>query len=381
MLRREGLDTTPFISYIDTMSALVLIFVVMTAFIAIAFGLSKKAMLDAQQEVEQLRTRLAQVQDAEQTIYDLQAELELYRERLDAAGYENIQEIPARLEWRDAALTKQVLSNTGWSGHVTELPMYADWQNAQAAAEAQAKLAGASGQQALELQQKADRYDTVLKTAGYADIAEIPPKQEWEQQKIRLKSYQTLLTEAGFEGNIDTLYTFLEQWNQIILEMKRVFKVEASQPEAVLGKLKKLESFQKKIVIPVAQGSIFFGFGDVKIEDAFKKSLDTQIDDARKAIKSGSYDLIQIEGHTDNVPVREDNPQYRDNWELSTARAQAVAQYFIERGIPPEHIAVVGHAQYKPKTAGDSPEDRSQNRRIEIVFLNTSLLSLGVGEE
>ena len=80
------------------------------------------------------------------------------------------------------------------------------------------------------------------------------------------------------------------------------------------------------------------------------------------------------------MPVRGNNPQYHDNWELSSARAHAVAQYFIERGIAPEHIAVVGHAEYKPKERGDSPENRSQNRRIEIVFLNSSLLNLGVEE-
>lgn len=379
MQRRDAIDSSPFISYIDTLSAMVLIFIVMTAFMAISFALSKKAMFDAQNEAKSLREQLAGLQDAQQ-ISDLRAELEQFRERLDAAGYENIQEIPARLEWRDAALTKQILTNTGWVGNVAELPMYQDWQQVKTLSPEQLKTLKKTGDKLPELQQKVERYDAVLSKAGYADIAEIPSKDEWEQQNIRVKSYQSLLEEAGFEGNIDTLYGFLEQWNQIILEMRRVFKVSADEPEAVLSKLKKLESLQKKIVIPVAQGNIFFGFGDVKIEDSFKKMLDKNIEEARLAIKSGTYDLIQIEGHTDNVPVRGNNPQYHDNWELSSARAHAVAQYFIERGIAPEHIAVVGHAEYKPKERGDSPEKRSQNRRIEIVFLNSSLLNLGVEE-
>lgn len=379
MQRRDAIDSSPFISYIDTLSAMVLIFIVMTAFMAISFALSKKAMFDAQNEAKSLREQLAGLQDAQQ-ISDLRAELEQFRERLDAAGYENIQEIPARLEWRDAALTKQILTNTGWVGNVAELPMYQDWQQVKTLSPEQLKTLKKTGDKLPELQQKVERYDAVLSKAGYADIAEIPSKDEWEQQNIRVKSYQSLLEEAGFEGNIDTLYGFLEQWNQIILEMRRVFKVSADEPEAVLSKLKKLESLQKKIVIPVAQGNIFFGFGDVKIEDSFKKMLDKNIEEARLAIKNGTYDLIQIEGHTDNVPVRGNNPQYHDNWELSSARAHAVAQYFIERGIAPEHIAVVGHAEYKPKERGDSPEKRSQNRRIEIVFLNSSLLNLGVEE-
>ena len=114
-------------------------------------------------------------------------------------------------------------------------------------------------------------------------------------------------------------------------QMKRVFKVATNEPEQVLKKLKRLESLQKKVVIPVAQGSIFFGSGQIKIRDEFKHILDAHIEDARATIKNGTYDLIQIEGHTDTVPVRSNNPLYKDNWELSSARAHAVAQYFIER--------------------------------------------------
>jgi hypothetical protein len=64
----------------------------------------------------------------------------------------------------------------------------------------------------------------VLVKAGYANIAEIPPKEEWELSQDRLTSYQNLLEDVGFHGNIDTLYSFLEQWNKIILEMKRCLK-------------------------------------------------------------------------------------------------------------------------------------------------------------
>ncbi|MCP4397727.1 MAG: OmpA family protein [bacterium] len=374
MYRQEGLNNAHFIGYVDALAAIMLVFVVITAFTAISFTLSKRAMMNAQEETAQLRAELTELQDAQHMIQELKAELQQYRSRLETAGYKNIQEIPKRLEWRDAVLTKQVLENTGWAERIVELPMYQEWQemnppeSEQSLEEIQAQL------------EQHERNNHVLSKAGYTDITEIPPKEDWEESQLRLKSYRNLLEEAGFEGNIDTLYDFFEQWNQIILEMKRVFKVEADEPQLVLKKLKALESLRKKVVIPVAQGSIFFGFGEVKIQDEFKQALDVHIREAHQSIENGTYDLIQIEGHTDAVPVRSDNPQYQDNWELSSARAHAVAQYFIQQGIAPAHLAVVGHAEYKPKILSESREEMARNRRIEIVFLNSSLLNLGIEE-
>jgi flagellar motor protein MotB len=363
MQQREGLESLHFVGYIDALSVIALVFVIVTAFTAIAFSLGKKAMLEAQEEVKELR-----------------AEIQLYQDRLRTTGFQNFQEIPNRVEWKDAMLTKQTLENTGWADRVAELPMHEEWLTFKKLDPTVLQDLTESEQRLAELRQKVQRYAEVLTKAGYTDITEIPPKEEWENSQLRLKSYQKLLEEVGFKGNIDTLYSFLEQWNKIILEMKRVFKVKADEPATMLKKLKSLEALQKKVVIPVMQGSIFFDSGQVRIQDEFKQILDAHIEEARQSIKNGTYDLIQIEGHTDRIPVRPDNPLYNDNWELSSARAHAVAQYFIERGIPPEHLAVVGHSEYKPKTHGTSSEEMAQNRRIEIVFLNTSLLNLELGE-
>ena len=132
MRRREGIESVPFIGYIDTLCAIVLVFVVITAFTAIAFTLSKKAMFDAQRAADKLQAELQQYQErlqvAQRETRELRAELQQYQERLQVAGYQNIQEIPNRIEWRDAVLTKQVLENTDWAERVVELPMYEEWQ-------------------------------------------------------------------------------------------------------------------------------------------------------------------------------------------------------------------------------------------------------------
>jgi len=84
---------------------------------------------------------------------------------------------------------------------------------------------------------------------------------------------------------------------------------------------------------------------------------------------------LRIEGHTDNVPVN--NPEYPTNWELSAARATAVARYLIEQeGIPPERISIAGFADSRPIADNSTPEGRALNRRADIVILYPSAADL-----
>ena len=63
--------------------------------------------------------------------------------------------------------------------------------------------------------------------------------------------------------------------------------------------------------------------------------------------------------------------RYPSNWELSTARAVTVLRYFIETyGISSKRLAAEGFAEYHPIAPNDSIENRAQNRRVEIIFLN-----------
>lgn len=79
---------------------------------------------------------------------------------------------------------------------------------------------------------------------------------------------------------------------------------------------------------------------------------------------------IQIGGHTDNVPIRGRSGPLADNWGLSAARAVTVVRFFQEEvGINPTNMSAVGYSEHRPVGANDTPQGRSQNRRIEIVLL------------
>lgn len=76
---------------------------------------------------------------------------------------------------------------------------------------------------------------------------------------------------------------------------------------------------------------------------------------------------IDIEGHTDNQPIH--NPQYNDNWSLSTARATAIAHVLIdEYGVSPLKLVASGRAYYDPIAINNTAEGRAQNRRTEIIL-------------
>lgn len=76
---------------------------------------------------------------------------------------------------------------------------------------------------------------------------------------------------------------------------------------------------------------------------------------------------VNLTGHTDNIPIH--TRYFPSNWELSTARASAVARFLIEKmHIPAERFSVSGYADMHPLRPNDSDEDRAVNRRVEIMI-------------
>ncbi len=76
---------------------------------------------------------------------------------------------------------------------------------------------------------------------------------------------------------------------------------------------------------------------------------------------------VQIEGHTDNLPIA--STIFPSNWELSTARASSVTRLFVENGVAPQRIVVIGYADNRPVDSNDTPEGRARNRRVTVMIL------------
>lgn len=74
--------------------------------------------------------------------------------------------------------------------------------------------------------------------------------------------------------------------------------------------------------------------------------------------------VLRVDGHADRNPIR--GGRFASNWELSAARAIAVANLLIEAGLPPNRVAAAAFGEHQPLDNGDSPEAFARNRRIEL---------------
>jgi len=75
--------------------------------------------------------------------------------------------------------------------------------------------------------------------------------------------------------------------------------------------------------------------------------------------------VLRVDGHTDNVQLS-GSGRYRDNWELSAARAISVVKFLIANGVPSNRLVAAGFGEYQPLDYADTPEARNRNRRIEL---------------
>jgi chemotaxis protein MotB len=81
----------------------------------------------------------------------------------------------------------------------------------------------------------------------------------------------------------------------------------------------------------------------------------------------GFGNAIRVEGHTDDVPIQ--GGIYRDNWDLSAARAAAVVRVLVAGGLDPARFAVLGFGEHRPIQANDTEAGRRANRRVLLAIL------------
>ena len=133
-------------------------------------------------------------------------------------------------------------------------------------------------------------------------------------------------------------------------------------PEA-LGNKVRTRMDERGLVVSLGEGGFFDSGSDI-LKPEGRVLLDAI---ASALVKIDNQ--IRVEGHTDNVPIR--NTRFPSNWELSTARATTVVAYLIERyRFAPERLSAGGYSEYRPVETNATVDGRSRNRRVDIVVLN-----------
>jgi len=130
-----------------------------------------------------------------------------------------------------------------------------------------------------------------------------------------------------------------------------------------------IEMGQDGLVISLREAG-FFDSGSATPRPGTVETLRT----VAQAIRRTPYNL-RVEGHTDNVPVH--NAAFDSNWELSSARATRIARICLAlQAVPPERLSAAGYAEFHPIADNDSPQGRAENRRVDLVVIPHTSLSL-----
>ncbi|WP_315924618.1 peptidoglycan -binding protein [Mesorhizobium sp. SP-1A] len=138
------------------------------------------------------------------------------------------------------------------------------------------------------------------------------------------------------------------------------------------GRLREILSDRENIRIVgdrfVFQSEVLFPTGSDVINDAGKvemKKLADAIIELQKEIPPEINWVLRVDGHTDDVPLS-GTGHYKDNWELSTARAISVVKFLIANGVPPNRLVAAGFGEFQPLDPAGTDEARTKNRRIEL---------------
>jgi chemotaxis protein MotB len=175
------------------------------------------------------------------------------------------------------------------------------------------------------------------------------------------------------QARLNTTEAQLETMRQIEAETKKRNEIYArfvkELQKMIDGGQLTVSIEQGRIVINLPD-NVLFASGSATVNGEGQAALG-QIAEVIKAFSDRSF---QVEGHTDNVPIK--SARFPSNWELSTARALSVVHLMVEKGVAPGNVSAAGFGEFHPRADNDTPEGRALNRRIEIIMLpNLEILS------
>lgn len=126
-----------------------------------------------------------------------------------------------------------------------------------------------------------------------------------------------------------------------------------------------------ELTMEIRDGKVYVSMSDKLLFKSGSNAVEPKGVDALKALAdvlNKNPDIqILVEGHTDNVPIK--TAVYKDNWDLSVARATSITRMLNEKyGVAATRMTASGRGEYFPKASNDTPEGKAKNRRTEIIL-------------
>lgn len=190
------------------------------------------------------------------------------------------------------------------------------------------------------------------------------------ESELGAKSTQLASTTTQLASTKTELEATAKERDQL-RKLREQAEREAAQYKEVSMKLKgmvdsgKLQVVNRKGRLTLKlPDNILFPSGSKKLKKEGQEAL-AQVAEVLKSVEDREF---FIAGHTDNIPVKKGGA-FRDNWELSTARAVEVVNLMIKQGVIGDRLGAAGFGEFDPIGDNATPEGREQNRRLEIILM------------
>ena len=302
---------------------------------------------------------------------DLAANLAQITNQLNAsnANRDELQAQLARVQAAFAARSSQIVNLTAKQAN-TEAALAAarnsleERLGALQLAEGQLAMAQAQNQSA------ANRIDALRAetTASKAEIAQMTGA--LTALRLRMEELTSLLAEKNRQATQDkvAIASLGRSLNNALAS--RVQELQRFRSE-FFGRLRDVLKGRDDVQIVgdrfVFQSEVLFAQGQAKIaaegQDQLAKLAVALADIATKIPEDINW-VLQVDGHTDDVPIRAG--RFADNWDLSTERALSVVRFLNQQGLPANRLAAAGYGEFQPLDAADNDDARRKNRRIEL---------------
>ncbi|MDQ6843297.1 MAG: OmpA family protein [Bacteroidota bacterium] len=164
----------------------------------------------------------------------------------------------------------------------------------------------------------------------------------------------------------------LEQQRQRLQQLQNLLAQQKAQSDELKNKMTEalkgfnsndLSVFQKngKVYVRLSE-NLLFPSGSAVVNP---KGIDA-LSKLAAVLNLNSDVAVNIEGHTDSIPIR---GRFKDNWDLSTARANAIVRVLVDNyKVDPVRVVASGHSYYDPIDTNSTAQGRAQNRRTEIIL-------------
>lgn len=197
-----------------------------------------------------------------------------------------------------------------------------------------------------------------------------------KNKKIRIKylvrKLDLLYNALGFVFSIITQTVVVEDCGRTNNRDDLVEQKSVDFMKSFLGKYEKIKALRDegKLNVKIVNGrmvivlstDVLFNVGSKELSFKGKKA----IIEITKILSEIEDQKFQVEGHTDNDPFKAEGAT---NWDLAASRALSVLNEMIKAGMPSTKISAASFGDARPLVANDTPSNKKQNRRIEIVVL------------